>query len=207
MVPAAAPLAPCRRLAHKGGMTRRISHGHIVATTALVAIAALIEWANRRPPLCPCGRVALWTGTVNGPENSQMLTDWYSLSHIIHGLLFYGLLWLVARTRPAGERMIVATLIEAGWELLENSPFIIDRYRAGTLALGYSGDSILNSMSDIGCMILGFLIARRLPLWASIALGLVLELVALVAIRDNLTLNVLMLIHPVAAIRAWQAGA
>lgn len=188
-------------------MSRRISRAHAAATTAVLALAALIEWSNGRPQLCPCGRVALWTGTVNGPENSQMVTDWYSLSHVIHGLLFYGLLWLIARRRPAGERLIVATIIEAGWELLENSPFIIDRYRAETLALGYSGDSILNSMSDIGCMILGFLIARWLPLWVSIALGISLELVALVAIHDNLTLNILMLIHPVAAIRAWQAGA
>ena len=115
-------------------------------------------------------------------------------------------LWLVARRWSAGARLIVAVAIEAGWELLENSPLIIDRYRAATMAYGYSGDSILNSMSDIGWMAIGFLIARRLPLAGSVALGIALELIALIAIRDNLTLNILMLIHPIAAVRMWQAG-
>jgi hypothetical protein len=169
-------------------------------------VAGLSEWRDGRPPICRCGRVRLWAGDVHGPENSQQIADWYSLSHVLHGLLFYGLLWLAARRWPAGARLVAATAIEAGWELLENSPMIIARYRAATVSYGYSGESILNSMSDIGWMILGFLIARRLPVAASVAFGLTLEIVSLAAIRDDLTLNVLMLIHPIAAIRVWQGS-
>ncbi|HLZ79655.1 MAG TPA: DUF2585 domain-containing protein [Sphingomonas sp.] len=177
------------------------------ALAALILLAAgLIEWARGRPSLCPCGHVRLWTGTVHGPENSQQIADWYSLSHVIHGLLFYGALWAVARRWSVGARLVVAMTIEAGWELLENSPIIINRYRAATMAWGYSGDSILNSMSDVLFMGVGFLIARRWPLWGSVALGVALELIALAAIRDNLTLNVLMLVYPVDAIRVWQGG-
>ena len=185
---------------------RGIRPRHLAIAALILIAAGTIEWLSGRPPLCLCGRVRLWTGDVHGPENSQQLTDWYSLSHLVHGLLFYAALWLVARRWSAGWRLVVATAIEAGWELLENSPIVIDRYRAATLAFGYSGDSILNSMSDVACMAIGFCIARRLPLWASAVFGLALELIALAAIRDNLTLNVLMLIHPIAAIRVWQGG-
>jgi hypothetical protein len=183
-----------------------IRRGHAAIAASILIAAAAIEWLSGRPPICKCGIVRFWAGTVDGPENSQQIADWYSLSHVLHGLLFYGALRLVARRWSIGTRLVIATMCEAAWELMENSPFIIDRYRAATMAFGYSGDSILNSMSDIGWMILGFLIARRLPLWGSVALGLALELVALAAIRDNLTLNVLMLVHPIAAVRAWQAG-
>ena len=167
---------------------------------------AAIEIAWGRPPLCPCGHVALWAGNPNSPENSQQLSDWYSLSHIIHGFLFYGLLWSILPGRLRGWALPLAVMIEGGWELLENSPIIIDRYRAATIAVGYSGDSILNSMSDIVMMMIGFAIARRLPLWATVALAIFFELLALAVIRDNLTLNVLMLVHPVDAIRVWQGG-
>lgn len=187
-------------------MTEGIRRVHALLAALILLLAGLIEWVNGRPPLCPCGHVRLWTGTVHGPENSQQIADWYSLSHVVHGLLFYAALWAVARRWPVGARLVVAMAIEAGWELIENSPIIIDRYRAATMAWGYSGDSILNSMSDILFMLVGFLIARRAPLWGSVALGVALELVALAAIRDNLTLNVLMLVHPVDAIRIWQGG-
>ena len=133
-----------------------------------------------------------------------MIADWYSLSHVVHGFLFYGALWLVARRLPVGARLVIATMIEAFWEVLENSPLIIDRYRAVTLAFGYSGDSILNSMSDIGFMIVGFLVAALIPVWTSVVVVIALELIALVAIRDNLTLNVLMLLYPLDAVRDWQ---
>ena len=135
-----------------------------------------------------------------------MLLDWYSLSHIVHGLLFYAALWLVARRWPIEWRFLVAMLLESSWEVVENTPFIIDRYRATTAAVGYSGDSVLNSMSDILMMALGFLAARKLPVRAAIVLLIVLELVPLLVIRDNLTLNVWTLIGPSQAVQAWQAG-
>ena len=174
----------------------------LVAAIGAIALFAAIEIAWGRPPLCPCGHIALWAGDPNSPETSQQLSDWYSLSHIIHGFLFYAAGWLVLRLWA----LPLAVLIEGGWELLENSPIIIDRYRAATIAVGYSGDSILNSMSDIVMMMIGFAIARRLPLWATVALAIFFELLALAVIRDNLTLNVLMLVHPIDAIRVWQGG-
>ena len=157
-----------------------------------------------RPAICDCGAVRLW-GEV-GPEQSQMLADWYSASHIVHGFLFYAALHLVARRWPVERRFLAALLVEAAWEIVENTPLIIDRYREATIALGYSGDTVLNSASDIAMMALGFLAARKFPLWASIALVAALEIVPLLAIRDNLTLNVLMLVAPSDAVRSWQAG-
>jgi hypothetical protein len=136
-----------------------------------------------------------------------MLADWYSPSHLVHGFLFYAALWLVARNRPVEQRFVVALLVEIAWEIIENTPFIINRYREATAAIGYTGDSVINSMSDAAMMAIGFLAARKLPLWASIAIVVVLELVPLFVIRDNLTLNVLMLLAPSDSIRAWQAGA
>lgn len=173
---------------------------------AIVVLAAALLLAEGRSPICPCGTVRLWHGAVQSAENSQQLTDWYSLSHVVHGLIFYVAGWLGLRRWPWQARLVIALAIEAGWEVLENSAVIIDRYRAVTMAWGYSGDSVLNSLSDIGCMAIGFLLARRLPVAGGVAVGLTLELVALVAIRDNLTLNVLMLIRPIEAIRIWQAG-
>jgi hypothetical protein len=135
-----------------------------------------------------------------------MLADWYSFSHIVHGLIFYAALWLIARRWPVEWRFLVALLVEASWEVIENTPMVIDRYRETTAALGYTGDSVLNSVSDIGMMVVGFFIARKLPLWASLALLVVLEVIPLLVIRDNLTLNVWMLLWPDKAVAAWQAG-
>ena len=173
--------------------------------SAVLAISIAILLAMGRPPICTCGTVELW-GAV-GPKQSQMLADWYSPSHIIHGFLFYAVLrWLWPRS-PLDARLAVALLVEAAWEVVENTPMMIDRYREATIALGYSGDSVLNSASDILMMGLGFLAARRLPVGASVAIVLVLEIVPLIAIRDNLTLNVWMLLAPTDAILNWQAGA
>lgn len=183
----------------------------LISLIVVLGLTLAILVAMGRPPICSCGTVDLW-GQV-GPEQSQMLADWYSPSHFIHGLIFYGLLWLVARNlpgkvwQPVERRFLVALVVEAAWEIMENTPLIIDRYREATMALGYSGDSILNSLSDIAMMGLGFLAARRLPIWASVALGLGLELLTLAIIRDNLTLNVWMLLAPADWIRDWQAGA
>jgi hypothetical protein len=176
-----------------------------ILALVILAIAAAILLAMGRNPICTCGTVDLWVGARDSPRTSQMLADWYSLSHIVHGLLFFALLWLLARRLPVGARFLIALLIEASWEVVENTPMVIDRYRETTAALGYSGDSVLNSVSDILMMCVGFLIARRLPVWASVLLVVALEIVPLFVIRDNLTLNILNLLAPNAVIAAWQA--
>ena len=135
-----------------------------------------------------------------------MLADWYSLSHVVHGLLFYAALWLLFRRSPVEWRFLAALFIEASWEVVENTPFVIGRYRETTAALGYSGDSVINSVSDMLMMCVGFLLAKKLPLWASLLLLVVLETIPLFVIRDNLTLNVWNLIAPNPAVAAWQAG-
>ena len=176
----------------------------LFALLCVLAIAVVILLSIGRPLICTCGTIALW-GPV-GPEQSQMLADWYSPSHIVHGFLFYGALHLAAPRWPVERRFLVALVVEAAWEVLENTPLIIDRYRETTIALGYSGDSILNSTSDILAMTLGFWAARRFPLWVSVTLVLLLELIPLLAIRDNLALNILMLVAPIEAVNTWQAG-
>ena len=178
-----------------------------LAALIIAAVAAAILLAMGRPPICTCGTVALWEPSALSPRTSQMLADWYSPSHLVHGFLFYGALWLIARRWPVEWRFVAALLVEAAWEVIENTPMIIDRYRESTTAIGYTGDSVINSLSDITMMALGFLAARRLPLSASLIVVLVLELIPLVVIRDNLTLNVWMLLAPNDAIRAWQGGA
>jgi hypothetical protein len=184
-------------------MTRRRA---VLAALAIVVIAAAILLAMGRNPICACGTIDLWVGERDSSRTSQMLLDWYSLSHIVHGLLFYAALWFVARRWPIEWRFLTAMLIEASWEVIENTPWIVDRYRTATAALGYSGDSVINSLTDIAMMILGFLTARKLPVWASVALVIILEIVPLFVIRDNLTLNVWMLLAPNRSIAAWQAS-
>ena len=176
-----------------------------LAAILIFAGAAAILFAMHRPPICTCGEIALW-GPV-GPTQSQMLADWYSFSHVVHGLIFYALLWLVARRMPVEWRFLLAMLVEASWEIVENTPMVIDRYRTATAALGYAGDSIVNSLSDIAMMAIGFLAARKLPLWGAILLFIALELIPLVVIRDNLFLNVWMLLAPNEALRTWQSAA
>lgn len=182
-----------------------------VVALALVAIAAAILLAMGRVPICTCGEIKLFAPEVNSSDNSQQLSDWYTPSHIIHGFLFFFFGWLAWRAAPGRWtampiRFLAAIVVEAAWEILENSPLIIDRYRAQTMALDYYGDSVLNSVSDIVAMMIGFWFASRMPVAVTVAVGLALEILCLLVIRDNLTLNVIMLVHPVQAILDWQTG-
>jgi hypothetical protein len=154
---------------------------------------------------CKCGTIALWSGNIWNNQNSQQLTDPYTFTHVLHGVLFYGLLWLtLGKLVPSRMRLVLAVLIESGWELLENSSFIIERYRATTISLDYYGDSIFNSIGDILAMTVGFHLARRLPVRVSVVGAVVVDLFLLWWIRDNLTINIIMLIHPIDAIKQWQ---
>lgn len=176
-----------------------------IAALLILATAAVAELAMGRTPICTCGTVDLWVSARDSLKTSQMISDWYSFSHAIHGFLFYAALWLVASSLPVQWRFLAAIAVEAGWEVFENTAFVIDRYRATAAAAGYSGDSVLNSMCDILFMACGFLLARRLPLWVSVGLVIVLELIPLYFIRDNLTLNIWMFLWPNASVEAWQA--
>jgi hypothetical protein len=173
---------------------------------SIVAAAALIELWLGRVPWCRCGYVKLWHGVVQSAENSQHITDWYTPSHVIHGIGFYAFLWFAARRLPTRARFVMALLLEAAWEVIENTPLIINRYRDATIALDYYGDSVLNSVSDMLAMMLGFWMAQRLPLWFTVAFVIAMEVGVGLAIRDNLTLNIIMLLWPIDAIRQWQAG-
>ncbi len=175
-----------------------------LAVAGVVALTASVLLAMGRSAICTCGHVALWHGRVNSAENSQQLLDPYSATHLVHGLLFYAASWLLLHRWGWRARLVAAVAVEAAWEVAENSPAVIDRYRSVTAALGYTGDSVLNSVGDIACMIAGFLLARALPVRASVALVLATELLLLAIIRDNLTLNVAMLIAPDPRIVAWQ---
>ncbi len=181
-------------------MSRKSLPWPIVPALILAAAAAVLLRMGR-VPICTCGRVELWHGEVNSSGNSQHLADWYTPSHLLHGIIFYGLLWLVARRVPVGWRLVAATLVEAGWEILENSDAVIERYRAVTISLDYYGDSVVNSVADMLAMIAGFGLARVLPVWASVALVIGVEVLTAIAIRDGLALNVLMLVWPVEAVR------
>jgi hypothetical protein len=185
-------------------MIRRISPALVVVGIILLSAAYLL-WIGREP-ICKCGTIKLWHGQVVSSENSQHISDWYTPSHVIHGFLFFGLLWLVARRLSFGWRLAIATLIECAWEIVENSDAIIERYRAVTISLDYYGDSVLNVVADVLAMVLGFFLASRLPVWVTVALIVLFESVTIWVIRDGLALNVLMLLYPLESVADWQAG-
>lgn len=179
---------------------------------ALISLAAVLlvqvgaEYALGRIWICACGTVKLWEGEVYSKGNSQHIFDWYTFSHIAHGFLFYGLGFLLFRHRRPALAFGLALVIEAGWEILENSPIIIERYRSETISLDYFGDSILNSVMDTLTMVFGYVLAARLPVLASVVIVLAMELVVGYLIRDNLTLNVLMLVYPLDWVKEWQSA-
>jgi hypothetical protein len=184
----------------------RAQTGSLVA--AIVAAAALTLYLMGHPLICKCGYVKLWHFDVQSAENSQHLIDWYTPSHIIHGFLFYGLLWLVSRFVPLsfGMRLVLAVAIEASWEVVENTDFVINHYREMTISLDYYGDSVINSVSDILFMVLGFFLAARMPVWLAVLIAVALEVFIGAMIRDNLTLNVLMFVWPLDSVLQWQQG-
>ncbi len=177
----------------------------LIALLLILGFVAIL-FGMDRPPICACGSVRLWHGIVQSSENSQHLSDWYTMSHIIHGFIFFGLGRLLLKKWPLGLALCAAILVEGAWEILENSPIIIDRYREVTISYGYAGDSIVNSVADLGWMIFGFFLASRLPWKATLALALFFEIFTAYMIRDNLTLNVLMLVAPVESVKEWQSA-
>ena len=184
-------------------MIRRISP--FIALVAVILLTAIwLLWIGREP-WCKCGDVKLWHGQVISSENSQHISDWYTPSHIIHGFLFFGLLWLFARKISLGWRLVIATVVECAWEILENSDAVIERYRAVTISLDYYGDSVLNTVCDVLAMVLGFFLAARLPVWLTVVIALAFEAGTIWLIRDGLVLNVLMLVWPIEAVANWQS--
>jgi len=185
----------------------RLSLGtYLLVAAGFLALQALALFALGQPAICECGTIRLWHGLASSPETSQQLTDWYTYSHVIHGFGFYLLLWLVAPRLPLGLRLAIAVGLEAGWEMFENTPLIIDRYRQQALAQGYFGDSVVNSVADTLAAAAGFVLARLLAVWAAVGLIIGIELFLAYTIRDNLTLNIIQLVSPSEVISAWQAG-
>ena len=192
----------------RGAAVNRLSTRYVVTALAVFLLAGTILLAMGRIPICKCGYVKAWHGIVVSSENSQHLSDWYTFSHIIHGFAFYLLFWAIGRRFgwPLGLRLVLAVVLESAWEIFENTPLIINRYRGQTIALDYYGDSVLNSLADIASMVAGFFLAARLPVAVIVTLTIAMELFVGYWIRDNLTLNIIQLLYPLESILRWQQG-
>lgn len=182
----------------------------IFALFLIPILAAFVLYSMGRNFICSCGYVRLWHGVVFSSENSQHLFDWYTFTHVVHGLAFFLGISLIEKFSkikiPFLNKLFIAILIESGWEILENTNYIINRYRSVTISLDYFGDSVINSLGDILAMALGFLIAYKKPIWFSIGLFFLIEIGLFFAIRDNLTINIIMLVHPIESLKIWQSG-
>lgn len=176
------------------------------ATFVIFAGSLVILWMMGRNVICPCGDIRIWYSGDDSGQGSQHLMDWYTPSHLIHGILFYGATLLVLPKLALGWRLAIATLVECAWEVLENTEAVINRYREFTVSGEYWGDAVINSAVDVAAMFVGFWLALRLPIWASIAIILGFELLTTWLIRDGLALNIIMLIVPSEAILDWQSG-
>lgn len=181
-----------------------ITRTQLAIAVGLILATALVLYGMGHPLICKCGYVKLWQFQVVSSENYQQILDWYTPSHIIHGFLLYVLLWLLAPRASFGARLILAILLEAGWEIAENTDYVIDRYREATVTLDYYGDSVLNSVSDILFMVVGFVLAARLPVWLTVVIAVAFEVFTGLMIRDGLALNVLMLLWPSEKVLQWQ---
>jgi len=188
-------------------MTKRKA---ITLITLITLVTFGILYLMDRNIVCECGYVKIWHSAVISSENSQHIFDWYSLTHFIHGLAFYFILVIIERISkikiPILTKLVIAVILACGWEILENSDYIINRYRTATISLDYFGDSIINSAGDILAMGLGFWFANKRAAWQSVVVFITIEIFLLLAIRDNLLINLIMLVHPIEAIKLWQNG-
>ncbi len=183
---------------------------YLLAAAVLLVLQVTVLHLFGQPLISASGRILLWTGDPLSAETSQQLTDWYSFSHLIHGVILFWLLRWLAPDWPLAARLVTAMGIEIAWEIAENSPAVIQHYRQQALAVGYVGDSILNSLSDTAMMSCGFWLASRLRAPYVVAAAVALEIFTAVMIRDNLSLNVINLLAPpgwapIRAIHDWQA--
>ena len=173
--------------------------GSIIAT----AMALVLRFEGRLL-ICSCNRILLWVSDICGSNNSQQFLDPYSFTHVLHGFLLFWIVSLLFRRMAPEWQIAFALLCEAAWEIFENTPYVIDRYRTETAALGYQGDTVLNSLGDLMCAFIGIMIARQLGLRRSIIVFLIVEVILIFTIRDSLLLELLMLIHPIPALKQWQ---
>ncbi|HRK19305.1 MAG TPA: DUF2585 family protein [Hyphomicrobiaceae bacterium] len=183
------------------------SWGKVLAGIVVVlAVQMGAMWAMGRLAICKCGYVKFWHGVVQSSENSQHIADWYTFSHVLHGLIFYFVIRLLLPRLSFAWGLLLAFVIEGAWEVVENTPYVIDRYRSATAAFDYFGDTLVNSFADSIAMAVGFVMARLLPVWASVVFLIAVEVLLALGIRDNLTLNIIMLLYPIEAIKRWQLG-
>lgn len=191
---------------HSPGQAPTVYRDAFAVAAILIATAAVLHFMGQ-PWWCARGDLTPWISDINSPHNSQHLADPYTLTHVLHGLAFYAILWALAGARlPQRQRFLIAMTVEAAWEIFENTEFVIQRYREATISLDYFGDSIANSLADIAACALGYGIAMVLPVCSSATVFAAIEILLLLWIRDSLLLNIIMLLWPIEAIRNWQAG-